>query len=305
MTRIYDLAMTHRLDADDLFIHCVQERCAEARLNFFLIEPLWAETFLAWMQRGAIWSRVLLNMHSEHHQPEEIYHRLVLLAAQQRTEVIDSPERALAACDKASMHSRMMGAGIHVPYTVVIPRGKSTGFRLSENERKALGPVFVIKPSLGYGRRGVILDATGEADLARCEAVWPDDTYLMQRRIVPRNLDGTPGYFRVFHVFGSVWACWWDWRSDLYRLVTPEEMARFALWPLEDIVRRVAAATGMNFFSSEITLEEEGEFVGIDYVNDQCHMLSQSAAPQMGVPDALVTLIANRLVEAAVQMIRK
>jgi len=39
--------------------------------------------------------------------------------------------------------------------------------------------------------------------------------------------------------------------------------------------------------------------VVIDYVNDQCHMLSQSANPQIGVPDELVAAIARRLVEAA------
>jgi hypothetical protein len=59
----------------------------------------------------------------------------------------------------------------------------------------------------------------------------------------------------------------------------------------------------MNFFSSEIALTEANEFVVIDYVNDQCHMLSQSANAQLGVPDELVAGIARRLVEAARAMI--
>ena len=45
MVRVYDLVMTHKLDADDFFIHCVQKHAAEAGLNFFLIEPLWVEAF--------------------------------------------------------------------------------------------------------------------------------------------------------------------------------------------------------------------------------------------------------------------
>src|SRR6185436_13367613 len=73
-TRTYDLVMTHKLDADDYFIHCVQRQCAEARLNFFLIEPLWVEPFHEALKTGKVWPRALLNMHSEHHQPEEIYH---------------------------------------------------------------------------------------------------------------------------------------------------------------------------------------------------------------------------------------
>ena len=59
----------------------------------------------------------------------------------------------------------------------------------------------------------------------------------------------------------------------------------------------------MNFFSSEIAQTESGDFVVIDYMNDQCHMLSQSANPKIGVPDELVTAIARRLVEAVRQLI--
>ena len=61
----------------------------------------------------------------------------------------------------------------------------------------------------------------------------------------------------------------------------------------------------MKFFSSEVALTESGEFVLIDYVNDQCHMLSQSANPQMGVPNELVSAIARRLVEGVSQMVKR
>jgi hypothetical protein len=59
----------------------------------------------------------------------------------------------------------------------------------------------------------------------------------------------------------------------------------------------------MSFFSSEVALTPSGEFVAIDYVNDQCHMLSQSANPQIGVPDDLVAAIARRLVDGACQLL--
>ena len=96
MARVYDLVMTHKLDADDFFIHRVQQHCAEAGLNFFLIEPIWAQPFYDRLAQGALWARVLLNMHSEHHLPQEIYHRLVRLAHERGTRVIDPPAVALA-----------------------------------------------------------------------------------------------------------------------------------------------------------------------------------------------------------------
>ena len=87
-------------------------------------------------------------------------------------------------------------------------------------------------------------------------------------------------------------------------MLTEEETVQYSLSALQELVRRIAALTGMNFFSSEIALTVANEFVVIDYVNDQCHLLTQSASPQNGVPDALVAAIAQRLVEAAQQLIR-
>jgi hypothetical protein len=295
--------MTHKLDSDDFFIHSIQRLCAEAGLNFFLIEPLWVESFFLQLQLGNVWPRVLLNMHSEHHQPNEIYHRLVRLAARRNTRVIDPPETALAAFDKARVHPRLLSAGLHLPYTVIVPADQIASFRLSEAQRGELGSPFVVKPSLGYGRKGVIMDAVSEGDLKRSAADWPDPNYLLQRRIVPRSLGACPAYYRVFYVFGSTWVSWWNCFTDNYRLTTAQEFKEFALQPLEDIIRRVAALTGMTFFSSEIAQVESGEYVLIDYVNDQCHMLSQTANPKIGVPDELVLAIARRLVEAVKQMI--
>jgi hypothetical protein len=238
-------------------------------------------------------------MHSEHHQPAETFHRLVRLAHERHTRVIDPPDVALAAFNKARLHEQLMAAGLRVPFTIIVPLEEADAFRLAEEQREALEPPFIIKPALGYGRKGLVMDATSERDLLRSIEAWPDTHYLLQRRIVPRQCHGAPAYFRVYYAFGTVWFSWWNCYTDLYRLVTPEEREREQLQPLEDIIRRLAALTGMNYFSSEIAQTDSGEFVLIDYVNDQCHMLSQSAHPRIGVPDELVKAVAKRLVEGA------
>ena len=295
--------MTHKLDTDDYFIHRVEQHCAEWGLNFFLVEPIWVARFYDFYARNELWAKVLLNMHSEHHLPDDIYHRLVLLAHHKNTKVIDPPDIAQAAFDKARMHERLLQAGFNVPFTIVVPGTSSATLQLTEEQKLALGLPFVIKPSHGYGRRGVILDAREEADLARSVTAWPNPSYLLQKKIVPRMIGERPAYWRVFWVFGELWVCWWNCFTDKYTEATAQEREEFGLTRLEDIVKRVAELTGMNFFSSEIAQNETGEFVLIDYVNDQCHMLSQSADPKMGVPDPIVAGIAKRLVASAAQMI--
>ena len=296
--------MTHQLDADGFFIHCVQRRCAEKRMDFFLVEPLWIRPFLEAFERNEVYARALLNMHSEHHLPDDLFHKLVDLAEARKTIVIDPPSIARAAFDKSAIHPRIESAGLNVPPTLIIKAAEAPFLSLTPEQRELLGSPFVIKPARGYGRRGVILDARDEKDLQRSMAAWPDEKYLVQRKIIPRDLEGRPAYWRLFHVFGSLCWCWWDCFTDRYTEVTPDEIERFKLFPMGDGMHKLAALTGMNFFSSEIAQTENGSFVWIDYINDQCHMLTQSANPKMGVPDRVVEAIALRLVDAACDLLR-
>ena len=82
-----------------------------------------------------------------------------------------------------------------------------------------------------------------------------------------------------------------------------QELENYQLAPLREIVSRIAAVSGMKFFSTEVAQTATGEFVAIDYVNDQCHMVTKSSNPKIGVPDELVAAIARRLVEGAHELI--
>lgn len=297
--RVYDLTMTHQLDTDAFFLHRVQFHCGRLGLSFFLIEPLWAEAFLDHFVNDRVWTKVLLNMHSEHHLPDDLNHRLIRLAEERAVKIIDPLSLALAAFDKASLHPRLVARNLPVPYTVVTEWQPHTTPILTADQRLALGNPFVIKPALGYGRRGVILDATGPDDIHRSAAEWTGRHYLFQRKITPRQLGSDPAYFRVFYVFGAIWLTWWNCYTDTYRLMTAEEETQYQLSPLRHLVHQLSHLTGMRFFSSEIAQETDHDFVLVDYVNDQCHMLSQNADPRIGVPDILIENIARRLVEAA------
>src|SRR5207253_272611 len=124
-------------------------------------------------------------------------------------------------------------AGFNVPATVLVRQEETSHFNLSEADRATLGTPFVIKPSMGYGRKGVVLDATSESDLARSLQAAPDPCYLLQQKIQPRLIGEWPAYFRVYYVFGSIFCCWWNCFTDRYRMVTREEFERLGLSRLE------------------------------------------------------------------------
>jgi hypothetical protein len=82
---------------------------------------------------------------------------------------------------------------------------------------------------MGYGRQGVILDAVGRAISSGRRRPGRMAITCCSGAKKSLNWRGSPAYFRVFHVFGSVWCCWWNCHTDGYRQVTPEEEHRHGL----------------------------------------------------------------------------
>ncbi len=307
MARVFDLAMTHGLDSDDFFIHRIQERCAQLGMNFFLIEPIWLEPFRFQFEQGNLSVRVLLNMHSEHHNPSDPFLRLIHSAAEKGVMMIDDPRVALDAFDKARFHARLVREGMPVPTTVIVGHEELSGYEFTPGLFAALGSTFVIKPAKGYGRRGVVLNASAPEDLRRSAAAWPDSHYLLQERIRPRLVNDQPMYFRAFHVFGKIHVCLWNCFTDAYSREIDSTDAEFkdCHGRITELVNKLASLCGMKFFSTEIAIDGENKIFLIDYVNDQCHMLTKSSSPGNGVPDDLVRAVAFGLVEGARSLIRQ
>ena len=73
-------------------------------------------------------------------------------------------------------------------------------------------------------------------------------------------------------------------------------MVTLRLGELYDMAVRIANVSRLHLFSTEIALTPDGQFLAVDYVNDQIDLRLQSQA-QDGVPDAIVWDICRRLAE--------
>lgn len=202
--------------------------------------------------------------------------------------------------DKATMHLELVAAGIQVPYGVIISTehaARAGGF-LAEHAH-ALGAPFVIKPAEGGGGEGVVLDASTAADVARYLDERGYDKVILQRLVMPCSLGGHRGWFRVFYLAGEIVPCWWDDQTHVYRQVSVGEEDAQGLRRLRELTAAIAAIAGIDFFTTEIALDQRGEMVVVDFVNEMPDLRGQTEHAD-GVPEPVIAAIVRMLVEMAV-----
>jgi hypothetical protein len=201
------------------------------------------------------------------------------------------------AADKAIMHTEFITAGIYTPHTVLIPPFKSEqNIQLSEEMLSPLGNPFIVKPAntIGGGK-GVIKETRTHEEILQARQTFPYERYLLQRKIIPVEKNGRRFWFRGFYACGSIQAAWWNDLTHVYDLITEEEVEEYHLYPLFQVIEKIAQVCKINFFSTEIALDIDGEFTAIDYVNEVCDMRLKSYHFD-GVPDKIVENIAERIV---------
>lgn len=159
-----------------------------------------------------------------------------------------------------------------------------------------LGRPFIIKPANTTGGGiGVVDGAETLQDVLQARQKYKTDKYLLQEKVKPIEKDGYRFWFRCFYSCGLVTCCWWNDLTHEYQILTPDQIAAYELGLLFTQVRRIAQISRLQFFSTEIALNQSGRFVVIDYVNEICDMRLKSAHFD-GVPDVVVEQIARYLV---------
>jgi hypothetical protein len=205
---------------------------------------------------------------------------------------INPRERAVRVWDKGALYE-FLSTRVSTPYTIVIPPYDEQP-DLPLIDMRPLGQTFTVKPAHGGGGEGVVLGANSLDQVQAARQQYPHDRYLLQAHIEPAMLGPHPAWFRVAYCLGRTYPCWWHPETHVYVVVTPEEMAYYGLEPLDGIAQSLVHACGLDLFSTEIALTEQGEFLLVDPINDPVDLRMQSSASD-GMPDEIVTNIAERL----------
>jgi hypothetical protein len=289
----HDLAVSLDWEYDWDFVRLLAEEARGRGLRTRTVLPWEVSELAAEFRAGRFDFRVLLDRASPS-GPDFV--TLQASALERGKDVIDPLEKLRWASDKATMHLEFIAHGIHTPYTVILPSCESERQpSLGAGELAPLGSPFVVKPAnTTGGSLGVVEDARTIEDALAARRTYPGDKYLLQEKIYPEDRDGRRFWFRGFFILGQVHCAWWDDRTHVYAELTDDETERFGLQALGDVVRRVAAVSGLRFFSTEIVRDVRGRLVSVDYVNENCDMRLRSKHPD-GVPDALVGKVASRI----------
>lgn len=288
-----DLAIAADWEFDRDFVGLVEGSAREMGLATLQVWPADVPGALRALESGEIDIRFLVDR-AVGASPE--FHALQRAVRARGADVLDPIEKVRWASDKATMHLEFIANGLATPHTVILPSFESRPDPgLSAADLIPLDHPFYIKPANTTGGSvGVVPGAATLLDVALARRTFPADKYLLQERIAPRESDGRRFWFRGFFALGLVLCAWWDDRTHAYTELRADEIAGYGLHGLYGIVRRIAAVSGIRFFSTEIVLDVRGRLIVIDYVNETCDMRLGSVHPD-GVPDAVVGAVASRI----------
>jgi tRNA-Thr(GGU) m(6)t(6)A37 methyltransferase TsaA len=287
---VYDLCLAWNWPPDADFVALLDAACRSRDISLLQAISANLEKLLQALASGEVAFCVFFDRASDN---DAHFNPLVQWAREHAAYRINPHEQARRTWDKAAMHAALINGGLYTPHTIVLPPYAEQP-ALPPVDLSPLGPCFTIKPAHGGGGEGVVTEATSLEQALAARQEHPADHYLLQAHIVPVMLGSHPAWFRVIYCTGQVYPCWWDTRTHAYIPVTAPEEALYNLARLREIAAAIARLSGLDLFSTEVSLTAEGLYVVVDYVNDQIDLRLQSKTCD-GVPDAIVRAVAERL----------
>ncbi len=295
----YDLALAYVWEYDIDFINLAERKFQEAGLSTFVISEHNIDEVLDKVLKRKLHFHFYLDRAWD---VDERYEHLGRILTRRNSILFNPYKKVLHAIDKASMHLEFITAGLHVPYSMIIPpHSESEDLFISVEDLAKLGRPFIIKPcNTTGGGVGVVTGAETLKEILDERVTNSDDKYILQEKIYPKILDGRRAWFRSFWAFGKAIPVWWDDQTHLYEQILPEHYKNFRLTNLRRLTKKIAELTSLDFFSTEIVLTEDDSFLLIDYVNDQCDMRMKSGHYD-GIPDNIVNEIMRNMLKFTLQ----
>ncbi|MBI1871590.1 MAG: hypothetical protein HYS07_10415 [Chlamydiae bacterium] len=287
---LIDLGIAWEWEYDKDFVNLIEKESAAHSLKCLTVHPENFREVSKKIEKGEIQFLSYLDRAGDVLPDFALVSRRVM---EEGTWVINPLKEVERARDKATMHLEFLTKGLQVPFTVILsPYDKDPELRVSELEQ--LGRPFIIKPACGGGGLGVVMGAENLMDVIEVRKEYRADKYLLQKKINPKYFGSHRAWFRSYYVCEKVISCWWDDQTHLYEAITLEEKLMYRLAKLREITKSISEVARLNFFSTEIAVDEEEKFIVVDYVNEPCDMRIQ-LLHRDGVPLEVVSEIVQSI----------
>lgn len=325
--RLYDLCLAWNWEHDADFVRILDSACAARGRTLLDVSARNLRELLPLLSERSAGFRLFLDRASE---SDSSYLPLVDAAKLLGARRLNPRELADRAYDKAAMHAAFLAGGIPVPQTAILPP-LSAQPDLPPIDLSPFNGRFAVKPALGGGGEGVVVEISTPEQIQSARRGFPDQQYLLQEHVTPKIVDGLPAWFRVIYCLGEVFVNFWDTTTHVYTPVRvgavgavgaavlgdcpaeggamgghvgppqpdppqPNPSQRPFSENLRGIARQIASICRLDLFSTEIAWTEDDRLLVVDYVNDPIDLRLQSRAAD-GVPDFIVERIAARIVD--------
>jgi hypothetical protein len=286
---VADIAVAWNWEHDASFVADLEREVRGLGRTFRSVTPDDVQAWIGAAESGAVRWKVLLDRAWE---SDPRFLRLNELAGAAGTRLVNAPARSARMGNKPVAHAALAGAGIGVPRLVEFAPAGYGRERLSAATAGWKRP-FWMKPAIGGGGDGVVpVDEWPERFPLGPE--WTGERFVGQEDAAPMTLAGRPAWFRVFAVFGAVYAFWWHPRTHVFTAVTEADRAGGELDCVERTAEAVAGVAGLEFFSCEISLTAPARPLVVDPVNDPADLRRASEA-KGAIPDAALREMVARM----------
>lgn len=203
---------------------------------------------------------------------------------------------------KANSHPALEKAGLPLPPSVILKRTDSDR-DLTADELARVGDRCVIKPSFGVAGLGAVIGVQPtRTQIATARDYNRNDDWLIQKMMSWTKFGERQAYIRAYNILGYRTIMWWN-NEKGYTSLTWDDLQRHDLLPTVEMIDRIVAVTGVEFFSTEIAITaDRGQaptnerFCLIDYINDQCD-IDPHAQPGRSPPEKWSKWICERMAE--------
>ena len=292
--KIYSIGLATDCQLDENFFELIEIAAHQKGLTTYKVNEFNFDETLYQIENHQI---RFLTYYDRASDSSDQFLRIYPTLIEHQTKFFVDLDKQMIASDKSIMHEHFVRNNINVPKTLIVPElRQQNSIILAESDLDILGRPFVIKPSVHTGAgSGVYLNGYTIIEVEEKRGEFPEDKYLLQEKINPKEIYLKRFWFRTFYICGTIITTWWDDYRHRYEPLSKSDLEKINITHINDIMKKIHDICELDFFSTELAITDQDRVYAIDYVNEICDMRLQSKHKD-GIPDDIVNTIAEEII---------